>query len=235
MTSDNIATDETPLSEELDPNLVEQYLRDHPDFFKHRLDVITELKLPHGESGAVSLVERQVSLLRERNIEMRDRLASMTAHANDNDTLFDGTRATVLAMLDTRNATDIVAAFSKAIKAHFDVAYCCLLWLAEDSALPIGCTQADQASRDILTPILKRHRPLSGTFRQDEMQALFKMPKGEGSAALAPLVRNDQLLGVIAVGSSDATRYRSSDGTLFIEHIAEVIMRLPVLAHTHKP
>ncbi len=235
MTSDNTAADETTLSKELDPSLVEQYLRDHPNFFKHRLDLVAELELPHGEPGAVSLVERQVSLLRERNIEMRGRLGDMTTRAHHNDALFGGTRAVVLALLDTPNAAEITAAFTKSVKAHFEIEHCCLLWLAEGDALPIGCTQAKQDTRDILTPILKRHQPLSGTFRNDEMRALFSAVKGEGSAALAPLVRDEQLLGVIAVGSNDATRYRSSDGTLFIEHLAEVIVRLPALANTHKP
>ena len=40
-----------------------------------------------------------------------------------------------------------------------------------------------------------------------------------------PLVSGEEL-GVIAVGSSDAHRYSSSMGTLFLQHIAEVLVRL---------
>lgn len=230
MTSDNTAAEETMLSEGLDPSLVEQYLRDHPGFFRHRLDLVAELELPHGSGGAVSLVERQVSLLRERNIEMRNRLATMTHHAHNNDVLFEGTRAAVLALLETEKAADIAAAFTRSVKAHFKVEHCCMLWLTDENHLPEGCASLQQDAQDILAPILKRHRPLSGTFRSEEMAALFKAANGEGSAALAPLVANGTLIGVIAVGSDDATRYRSSDGTLFIEHLADVIMRLPVMA-----
>lgn len=235
MTSDNTAADETILSEGLDPGLVEQYLRDHPNFFRHRLDLVAELELPHGGGGAVSLVERQVSLLRERNIEMRNRLATITHHAHNNDALFEGTRAAVLALLEIKKAADIATVFSKSVKAHFKIEHCCLLWLTDGAELPAGCTPAKQDARDILAPILKSHRPLSGTFRSEEMAALFKAAKGEGSAALAPLIVNGALVGVIAVGSEDATRYRSSDGTLFIEHLADVIVRLPALATTTQP
>ena len=53
-----------------------------------------------------------------------------------------------------------------------------------------------------------------------------------GSAAIMPLT-DGALVGLIAVGSSDAGRYTSTMGTLFLSHIAEVIMRLlPRLART---
>ena len=41
------------------------------------------------------------------------------------------------------------------------------------------------------------------------------------------------LVGLIAVGSTDAGRYTSTMGTLFLSHIAEVIIRLlPRLTRT---
>ena len=46
-----------------------------------------------------------------------------------------------------------------------------------------------------------------------------------GSAAVMPLLGEEEL-GVIAVGSSDAHHYTSAMGTLFLQHIAEVLVRL---------
>jgi uncharacterized protein YigA (DUF484 family) len=37
---------------------------------------------------------------------------------------------------------------------------------------------------------------------------------------------DDRELGLIAVGSSDADRYNSAVGTLFLSHIADVVVRL---------
>ncbi|MFT4822776.1 MAG: hypothetical protein ACI9J0_000692 [Cryomorphaceae bacterium] len=43
---------------------------------------------------------------------------------------------------------------------------------------------------------------------------------------------SDKALGIIAVGSSDANRYSSTMGTVFLTHVAEVIIRiLPRLNH----
>ena len=50
------------------------YLRNHPDFFQQHAHLLSELRLPHESGSAVSLVERQVAILRERNMTMRRRM-----------------------------------------------------------------------------------------------------------------------------------------------------------------
>ena len=72
-------------------------------------------------------------------------------------------------------------------------------------------------------------------LRKEELSYLFPDAGEVGSAALMPLCNGDQL-GLIAVGSSDAGRYSSSMGTLFLSHIADVMVRLlPRLPGTRKP
>ena len=57
----------------------------------------------------------------------------------------------------------------------------------------------------------------------------------EGSTAIAPLIRNGELIGALTIGSSDARRYDKSIGTLFLEHLAEVVVRLPFINHSPAP
>ena len=46
---------------------VADFLRRHPDFFERHLALLTELVVPHsGRTGAVSLLERQVTVLRDQ-------------------------------------------------------------------------------------------------------------------------------------------------------------------------
>src|SRR5262249_50100746 len=79
---------------------VMQYLRDNPDFFGRHPMLLTDLSLPHDTGQAISLVERQVAILRERNIDMRRRLNHLVGAANTNDTLYEKTRRFTLEMLD---------------------------------------------------------------------------------------------------------------------------------------
>ena len=80
---------------------VAQFLRDNPDFFVTHKSLLTDLNLPHSPGKTVSLVERQVDLLRERNVDMRRRMNELLETARVNDTLFAKTRSLTLAVLDT--------------------------------------------------------------------------------------------------------------------------------------
>ena len=91
----------------LDSESVAAYLRQHPEFFVDHEELIPELRIPHQPGEAVSLVERQVKLLRERNIEMRHRLSQLMDVARDNDRLFDKTRRLVLDLLDAASLEEL--------------------------------------------------------------------------------------------------------------------------------
>lgn len=212
----------------LEASDVESFLSEHPAFFKHRPELLTALELPHGGPGAVSLVERQVTLLRERNIEMRNRLASMTETAQTNDALFRGTRETVLALLDAQQADELAVIISEAFAQHFDVEMANLIWLPE--AASIGNLRIAPSEHAVtLAGLIKHQQAFAGVFRADEMRALFDNANDEGSAALAPIVYSDTVVGILAVGSSDVRRYDSTVGTLFLDYIAGVIARLPLI------
>src|SRR5690606_7331696 len=98
------------LADPLDPEQVADYLRHHPEFFVDHQELLGDLFLPHESGPAVSLVERQVSILRERNIDMRNRLSKLLDNARENDKLFDKTKRLVLSLLEGQDLGDIVDA-----------------------------------------------------------------------------------------------------------------------------
>ncbi|MFT7690302.1 MAG: hypothetical protein ACI88U_001021, partial [Porticoccaceae bacterium] len=54
--------------------IVREFLRDNPTFLDNHQDILESMDLPHHSGSAVSLVERQVSVMRDRNTEIRARL-----------------------------------------------------------------------------------------------------------------------------------------------------------------
>lgn len=228
MNSDKAAHTQDSPRPPLEASDVETFLSEHPAFFKHRPELLTALELPHGGPGAVSLVERQVTLLRERNIDMRNRLASMTETAQLNDALFNGTRETVLALLDAQQGSELAAMINHAFTEYFDVEMVGLIWLPEAAGIEnLDMANAERAAT--VAGLIKHQQSFAGVFRAEEMRALFDSAQDEGSAALAPIIVGDDVVGVLAVGSSDVRRYDSTVGTLFLDYIASVIARLPVV------
>ncbi len=69
---------------------VAEYLRSHPDFFDQHPNVLLDLELHHRPGRtAVSLVQRQVALLRRRNKELHAQLSDLVAVARENQELVE--------------------------------------------------------------------------------------------------------------------------------------------------
>lgn len=214
-------TAEAGLSEEQ----VREYLRQHEDFLQRNPDMLDHLHISHASGSAISLVEKQVSILRERNIDMRHRLKALTANARENDRLYDKTRLLVLALLDARDIDALYAAFMNAMTEQFKVEHASMILFgaAGDGSCRI---EPAESARIEIGALLKGRKPVCGVLRKEELAYLFPDAGEVGSAALMPLTSGGEQLGLIAVGSSDAGRYSSNMGTLFLSHIAEVIVRL---------
>ena len=202
----------------LDPKDVEAFLRAHPNFLQDRPGLLAVLNLPHGGEGAVSLVERQVSVLRERNIASRQKLAELSDIGRENDRLLDATRNTILALLAGENRADLTRIWRDQVTGTFQADMGALIWLDASS---------DDAEEALLArKLIRQGGGFSGVLRPEEMETVFGTPAAEGSAALVAIRSGEDDIGVLGVGSHDTQRYQAEDGTLFLEYLAEVIGQL---------
>ena len=207
------------MTQGIHPEEVESFLRDNPDFLQERPALLAALNLPHGGGGAVSLVERQVAILRERNIASRQKLAELTDIGRENDRLLEATRHTILALLAASDKSDITELWHQHVTDTFGADLGTLIWFGEDDA--------PSAVESVARKLTGRGEGVSGVLRHDEMTALFADASGDGSAAVSCLRQGEDIVGVIAVGSHDTQRYQPEDGTLFLDYLAEVISQLP--------
>lgn len=206
---------------------VTKYLRKHPDFFVKQPGLLADLRLPHESGQAISLVERQVSILRERNMDMRHRLSKLLDNARDNDRLFDKTKRLVLALLEGKTLTDTVDSLFYSFDNEFKIHYTTLILFGDSAALSAGKARVEPLSkaRESIAQVLKNSRPQCGTLSAEETQYLFPdFADSVGSVALVPLIHGNTF-GVLAIANRDPGYYRSSMGTLFLSYIGEVLNR----------
>lgn len=214
--------DQTPLNAEA----VAAYLRQHPEFFVDHEELIPELRIPHQPGTAVSLVERQVRLLRERNIEMRHRLSQLMDVARDNDRLFDKTRRLVLDLLDAGSLEEVIGAVEDSLRHEFQVPFVGLILFSE-TPLGVGRSVSSAEAHQAIGGLLGAGKTTCGVLRPGELEFLFGAADGAqvGSAAVVSL-SHQGLHGVLAIGSPDPQHYKSSLGTLFLGYVAEVLARV---------
>ena len=217
---------DSPQPLELDAAAVADYLRLHPEFFVEHDELIPELRIPHQRGDTISLVERQVKLLRERNIEMRHRLSQLMDVARDNDRLFDKTRRLVLDLLDAASLEELVSTVEDSLRHQFQVPFVSLI-LFSDTPLAVGRSVSSAEAHQAIGGLLAGGKTICGLLREHELDFLFGESEARqvGSAAVVALSYQG-LHGVLAIGSVDPQHYKSSLGTLFLGYIAEVLARV---------
>jgi uncharacterized protein YigA (DUF484 family) len=210
----------------LDAEAVAAYLRAHPEFFVDHDELIPELRIPHQRGESVSLVERQVKLLRERNIEMRHRLSQLMDVARDNDRLFDKTRRLVLDLLDANTLEEVVSAVEDSLRHEFQVPFVSLTLFSE-TPTGVGRSVSFAEAHQAIGGLLADGKTICGVLRSHELAFLFgEEEQGSVGSAAVVALSHQGLHGVLAIGSPDPQHYKSSLGTLFLGYIAEVLARV---------
>jgi uncharacterized protein YigA (DUF484 family) len=211
--------------------VVREYLKNHDDFLQRNPEMMDYLHISHASGSAISLVEKQVSVMRERNKDMRQRLKMLTANARDNDALFEQTRNLVLKLLDADSVASLYDIFMASMVDDFRVDYACMILYGESDNERGWRAETPDTIKKEIGSLYRGTKPVCGTLRKEELAFLFPAGDGMGSAAIMPLA-NDEQLGLIAVGSADPNRYNSKVGTLFLSHIADVLVKL--LSRRHR-
>lgn len=207
---------------------VAAYLREHPAFFEHHPELLEAIRLPHDSGSAVSLMERQVTVLRERNMEMRQRLSSLLESARANDKLFEKTKRLVLNLLEANNLEALIDVLYDSLATDFEIPYYSLLLLSPEVQTSLKNARVvgmDEAQNQIGT-LLRTHRAICGVLRSEELDFLFDDKAGEVGSVAAVTLNNGATFGILAIASADPHYYRSSMGTLFLTYIAEVLNRV---------
>ncbi|MFK7828240.1 MAG: DUF484 family protein [Congregibacter sp.] len=219
----------------MDENDIRDFLLENPNYFQQNPELLGLIQIPHASGSAVSLVERQVSVLRERNVDLRHRLRDLGSTAKDNDQLFADTRELVLALLDVETLETIQNSLFAVLQGSFDIEYASLTLFEEQFSAGSACrTLPESEVRKRITPLLGRNGTAGcGALRREDFAFLFPGANIVGSSAAALIVDGATSLGVLCVGSSDAARYDNGTGTLFLAFAAEVLARVLKRVGTH--
>lgn len=211
-----------------DPTIeaVEGYLREHPDFFHHRTELLSLLSIPHAVGGAVSLIERQVSLLRERNLQLEAKLRELVDVARQNEELSTRLHRLALALMDAEDLNDVINNTIELLRGEFSDTEVVLRVLGTESDRgEVSSSQSmdPDASDRLFGPLFSARRPVCGDLTREQTTFLFA-DQPIRSAVFIPLSEGRRL-GVLALGSPEAQRFHSGMGTLFLGYLGELVSR----------
>lgn len=204
---------------------VVEYLYNHPDFFARHLDLLEDLHIPHPCAPAVSLIERQLSLLREQNTRLRRRLLELIEVARRNDRIAERMQRLALELIESATLDDLLGTVKRLMRDEFNADFTALRLAARplDARQPPLEEFVDAAQLAPFAALLRGGRPRCGWLSANQARVLFDAAAPRiASAALVPL-QGSGWRGLLAVGSSDEKRFNRGMGTLFLSRMGAMI------------
>jgi uncharacterized protein YigA (DUF484 family) len=208
---------------------VARFLEQTPGYFDRHPELLTSLRLSHATDGrAVSLIERQVQVLRDQQTSLQRQLRELVGIARDNDVVTARLHRFALAMLEAATRDEVLDTARDLLRQEFKLDAAVIL-LAVEPALaarrPEYLAVDDARMRALLERLADGKPVCSGRFESDLMGFVFARGTSEmRSAALIP-IGVSRPRGVLALGARDPQRFHVGMGTLYLTRLGELLER----------
>ncbi|MGP8034840.1 MAG: DUF484 family protein [Steroidobacteraceae bacterium] len=204
------------------------YLQRNPEFFERHQGVLARLKLPHARGGAaISLVERQIEVLRDKVAGLEGKLAELLRTARANDAIADRLHRFTRRLLRAVPRTEAIARIEAGLREDFDAFHAALVLIGGHPGMPaqrfVRPVPADDPNLKSFESLFASGKPRCGQARDSQREFLFG-PEGleMGSVALVPLGEKGAI-GLLALGSPDKDRFHPGMSTEFLARMADLI------------
>ena len=216
--------------EGLTESQVAGYLLENPEFFERNTGALAKLKLPHQRDGAaISLVERQVLVLREKNSALEQKLQELVENGRRNEAIVDRVHRLTRRLLRATDCAKALSALETSLREDFGASRWMLIVtdpslqdVTELNTPELRAVPRGSPELKIFETFFETARPRSGQIRDTQREYLFG---GDGSAVgstvLIPLGEKASL-GLLAIASNDTERYLPTMSTDFLVRIGEI-------------
>ncbi len=220
---------------------VADYLLANPEFFSRHAELLATIRLanPHGKA-AISLQERQMEMLRDKNKHLERRLAELLRYGHENDGLAEKYGRWTARVIAERDPYALPRAIADGLAEVFDVPQTALrLWDVADTyaqaefARNVG-EELRLFANSLATPYCGANSgfeaaqwlaPVAATAAADGDGAAGAAESGAAASVALIALRAPQAdadanaFGLLVLGSPDARRFNDGMGTDFLTQI----------------
>lgn len=222
---------------------VAQYLQDNPQFFEKHVETLAQINLPHPHGGrTISLSERQLLALREKNKELEKKLREMLEFAQENDTLQHKVHEFVIALFAARDLSALQEMIPHLLRDIFAIPHTAMhLWQIDPPSTDV------RVFADAMTQPVCLHRAAQDTAawfgeRGSQLHSYAYLPlraangpanRRSAGSSLRGLQTGSETVGMLVLASEEKQRFYPGMGTVFLQRIAEAASSAlhPHLAH----
>lgn len=202
-------------------------LRESPDILQRHPELLAVLAVPHESGSAVSLIERQVAVLRQQVKSQDQRLRDLMDVARDNERLAQSRHRLALNLLAAHDLDDAVSIVLDVLTNELSADHAIIKLFSTDKQVieqssGLFVDSNDEALNAFKT-MLQHKNTVCGKATVEQKAFLFADDSDNiASVAIIPLVAGANL-GLIGLGANNKARFKSSMGTDFLSQIGELV------------
>jgi uncharacterized protein YigA (DUF484 family) len=216
--------------DDLTEQSVHDYLATHPDFFENHASLLNSLNLPHASGDAISLVERQVSVLRQKDLKLEKQLKELIGVARANDLLAAKIHELTLQLMAAANLKSTIVALEVGMRSGFNADQAVLVVFGDPGAFDdidggrfFRVVEKNDEALSPFRTFLGGSSARCGQIRDAQRSFLFQEAADEiGSAALVP-INAETSIGFLAIGSTDANRFHPGMSIDFLTRLGDLV------------
>lgn len=202
---------------------IANFLIHNPGFFERHAELLSTIQLanPHG-ARAVSLQERQMQMLRDRIKGLEQRIVEMIRHGQENVTLTERLHRWACGLLEVAHAGDLPDAVVQGLRHEFMIPQAALRVWDVDAAHAHG-DHARAVGEEVRAFAKAMSLPYCGAHTGFEAAGWLQDAHTVQSVAMMALRSADQeVFGLLILGSPDPTRFSPDMGTDLLVRIAHL-------------
>ena len=206
---------------------VYRYLEQNPRFLTEHPDLLEQVQLKHVSGQASSLIEHQVSLLRDKNSELTRQMKQLSQIAGENEKLMSRLHRLTLKLAPLEDLPEFFTTLKIELADEFcaDQLYVGLFCELQNTDPIPAVNQLDVEDSELkqFSTFLDNGNTACGRLNGDKLHYLFgQRADSIKSTALVPLGEKSEY-GFLAIGSADPSRFFPGMGTLFLELLGDVV------------
>jgi uncharacterized protein YigA (DUF484 family) len=213
------------LSTELSADQIKSFLRTHPNFFEENAHLLAEISLPspHG-NGVISLAERQQLAQRDKIRVVETMMAQMIKHAEENDATSEKVHQFSVNLINQQSFSALQHLIAETLQLDFAVTQTLIrIWIKPSNNAIASDTVFTPISDTFSDWIMSLNQAYCGAKPEIADDLMNDNLKSYVFIPLSKKALNQRPFGVLILGAEDPQRFKTDMGTLYLEHIGELV------------
>ena len=204
---------------------IREFLSMNPDFFSKNPDLLNSLEIIHDSGTAVSLIQKQVELLRTNFKATNDQLNNLLNIAKKNENLLKITKQLILEIIPAKEISEIVNIVETMFVSKFGASQCKILFFSEKNELNLPKERLkNKIFAKRIEDLLKQQNNYFGSLSKEDLEYIFENKTGMNEVSLIKL-NCISVSGILIFGSNMTDKYNPDKGTLFLDFITDILSK----------